>query len=217
MDRKFNSPPQLPSKPSSQSLHLPGPSDRKSHRISQLSKRYSHDEMLLIPQIGMSSSPCGLLDNSLCGTSDSLPSHRHWRIPKVNTARSHRAPAELSQTGSDDNSESESDSDDRFKAHTQRLLKLQSILRRAPSYRTLELQLIEWQERELFEYFVVVSLKKKPGKNSYTPEVTYQFPKVKACALSKTCSWSFEANYTWHNKLDLLILCHLQCQLLSVR
>uniref|UniRef100_A0A672JHB2 UDENN domain-containing protein n=1 Tax=Salarias fasciatus TaxID=181472 RepID=A0A672JHB2_SALFA len=78
----------------------------------------------------------------------------------------------------DDNSESESDSDDRFKAHTQRLLKLQSILRRAPSYRTLELQLIEWQERELFEYFVVVSLKKKPSKNSYSPEVTYQFPKL---------------------------------------
>ena len=63
-------------------------------------------------------------------------------------------------------------------AHTQRLLKLQSILRRAPSYRTLELQLIEWQERELFEYFVVVSLKKKPTKNSFSPEVTYQFPKV---------------------------------------
>lgn len=63
-------------------------------------------------------------------------------------------------------------------AHTQRLLKLQTMLRRAPSYRTLELQLIEWQERELFEYFVVVSLKKKPTKNSYTPEVTYQFPKV---------------------------------------
>lgn len=67
-----------------------------------------------------------------------------------------------------------------FSAHTQRLLKLQSILRRAPSYRTLELQLIEWQERELFEYFVVVSLKKKPSKNSYSPEVTYQFPKVDA-------------------------------------
>lgn len=65
-----------------------------------------------------------------------------------------------------------------YTAHTQRLLKLQSILRCAPSYRTLELQLIQWQERELFEYFVVVSLKKKPTKNSYTPEVTYQFPKV---------------------------------------
>ncbi|XP_014855490.1 PREDICTED: suppression of tumorigenicity 5 protein [Poecilia mexicana] len=192
MDRKLNSPPQLPSKPSSQSLRLPGPSDRKSHRMSQLSKRYSHDEMLLIPQVGMSSSPCGLLDDSLCGTSDSLPSRRHWRIPKlvqrINsiycTKRGKKRLKKLSmsnlETASlrDDNSESESDSDDRFKAHTQRLLKLQSILRRAPSYRTLELQLIEWQERELFEYFVVVSLKKKPGKNSYAPEVSYQFPKL---------------------------------------
>ncbi|MGH0131784.1 UNVERIFIED_CONTAM: hypothetical protein FKN15_053150 [Acipenser sinensis] len=78
----------------------------------------------------------------------------------------------------DENSESESDSDDRFKAHAQRLLHLQSMLRRAPSYRTLELELIQWQERELFEYFVVVSLKKKPSKNSYIPDVTYQFPKI---------------------------------------
>lgn len=79
-------------------------------------------------------------------------------------------------------------------AHTQRLLKLQSILRRAPSYRTLELQLIEWQERELFEYFVVVSLKKKPSKNSYSPEVTYQFPKVNAADgknNSTLCSFHF--------------------------
>ncbi|XP_070711921.1 DENN domain-containing protein 2B [Pempheris klunzingeri] len=191
MDRKLNSPPQLPSKPSSQSLRLSGPSDRKSHRLSQLSKRYSHDEMLL-PQLGVSSSPCGLLDDSLSSTSDTLASHRHWRIPKlvqrINsiycTKRGKKRLKKLSMTNvettslRDDNSESESDSDDRFKAHTQRLLKLQSILRRAPSYRTLELQLIEWQERELFEYFVVVSLKKKPSKNSYSPEVTYQFPKL---------------------------------------
>uniref|UniRef100_A0A8C9ZCW1 DENN domain containing 2B n=1 Tax=Sander lucioperca TaxID=283035 RepID=A0A8C9ZCW1_SANLU len=182
----------LPSKPSSQSLRLPGPSERKSHRMSQLSKRYSHDEMLLLPQRGGSPSPCGLLDDSLCSTSDTLASHRHWRIPKlvqrINsiycTKRGKKRLKKLSmsnvETASlrDDNSESESDSDDRFKAHTQRLLKLQSILRRAPSYRTLELQLIEWQERELFEYFVVVSLKKKPSKNSFSPEVTYQFPKL---------------------------------------
>ncbi|XP_071371871.1 DENN domain-containing protein 2B isoform X1 [Centroberyx affinis] len=192
MDRKLNSPPQLPSKPSSQSLRLTGPSDRKSHRALQLSKRHSHDDMLLLPQLGGSPSPCGLLDDSLCSTSDTLASHRHWRIPKlvqrINsiycTKRGKKRLKKLSmsniETASlrDDNSESESDSDDRFKAHTQRLLKLQSILRRAPSYRTLELQLIEWQERELFEYFVVISLKKKPSKNSYSPEVTYQFPKL---------------------------------------
>ncbi|XP_020513206.2 suppression of tumorigenicity 5 protein [Labrus bergylta] len=192
IDRKLNSPPQLPSKPSSQSLRLSGASERKSHRMSQLSKRYSHDEMLLLTQVGVSPSPCGLLDDSLRSTVDTLASHRHWRIPKlvqrINsiycTKRGKKRLKKLSmsnvETASlrDDNSESESDSDDRFKAHTQRLLKLQSILRRAPSYRTLELQLIEWQERELFEYFVVVSLKKKPSKNSYSPEVTYQFPKL---------------------------------------
>uniref|UniRef100_A0A673LP84 Suppression of tumorigenicity 5 protein-like n=1 Tax=Sinocyclocheilus rhinocerous TaxID=307959 RepID=A0A673LP84_9TELE len=191
-DRKSITPPQLPSKPSSQSLRLPGPADRKSQHTSRLSKRHSHDDMLLLPQLGMPSSHCGLLDDSLNPSTDTLASHRQKRVPKVVqrinsiycTKRGKKRLKKLSlsniETASlrDDNSESESDSDDRFKAHTQRLLKLQSMLRSAPSYRTLELQLIEWQERELFEYFVVVSLKKKPTKNSYTPEVTYQFPKL---------------------------------------
>uniref|UniRef100_A0A8C5A5H4 DENN domain containing 2B n=1 Tax=Gadus morhua TaxID=8049 RepID=A0A8C5A5H4_GADMO len=182
----------LPLKPSSQSLRLSGPGDRKSHRSTQLSKRHSHDEMLLLPQLGVSPSTSVLLEDGYSNASDSLVSHRHLRIPKlvqrINsiycTKRGKKRLKKLSmsnmETASlrDDNSESESDSDDRFKAHTQRLLKLQSILRRAPSYRTLELQLIEWQERELFEYFVVVSLKKKPTKNSFSPEVTYQFPKL---------------------------------------
>uniref|UniRef100_A0A8D3DT48 DENN domain containing 2B n=1 Tax=Scophthalmus maximus TaxID=52904 RepID=A0A8D3DT48_SCOMX len=180
-DRKLNSPPQLPSKPSSQSLRLTGPSDRKSHRMSQLSKCYSHDEMLLLPQLGVSSSPCGLLE-SLSSTTDTLASHRHWRIPKlvqrINsiycTKRGKKRLKKLSMS----NVETVSLRGRGSLSHTQRLLKLQSILRRAPSYRTLELQLIEWQERELFEYFVVVSLKKKPSKNSYSPEVTYQFPKL---------------------------------------
>ncbi|XP_072515870.1 DENN domain-containing protein 2B isoform X2 [Salminus brasiliensis] len=191
-DRKCTTPPQLPSKPSSQSLRLPGPADRKSHRLSRLSKRHSHDDMLLLPQLGMASPSCGLLDDSRSTASETMASRRQKRVPKVVqrinsiycTKRGKKRLKKLSLTNietaslRDDNSESESDSDDRFKAHTQRLLKLQSILRRAPSYRTLELQLIEWQERELFEYFVVVSLKKKPTKNSYTPEVTYQFPKL---------------------------------------
>uniref|UniRef100_A0AAY4BQH0 UDENN domain-containing protein n=1 Tax=Denticeps clupeoides TaxID=299321 RepID=A0AAY4BQH0_9TELE len=187
-DNTQSSPPQLPSKPSSQSLRLPGPADRK--RASRLAKRHSHDEMMLMPQL--STSPCGQLDDSLSTASDTLASRRHRMVPKVvqrintiySSKRGKKRLKKLSlsniETSSlrDDNSESESDSDDRFKAHTQRLLKLQSMLRRAPSYRTLELQLLEWQERELFEYFVVVSLKKKPTKNSYTPEVTYQFPKL---------------------------------------
>uniref|UniRef100_A0A672MQ65 Suppression of tumorigenicity 5 protein-like n=1 Tax=Sinocyclocheilus grahami TaxID=75366 RepID=A0A672MQ65_SINGR len=176
-DRKSITPPQLPSKPSSQSLRLPGPADRKSQRPSRLSKRHSHDGMLLLPQLGMPSSPCGLLDDSLNPSTDTLASRRQKRVPKVVqrinsiycTKRGKKRLKKLSLS----NIETAS-----LRAHTQRLLKLQSVLRRAPSYRTLELQLIEWQERELFEYFVVVSLKKKPTKNSYTPEVTYQFPKL---------------------------------------
>nr|XP_061796065.1 DENN domain-containing protein 2B-like isoform X3 [Nerophis lumbriciformis] len=82
IDRKENSPPQLPSKPSSQSLRLMSTNDRNSHRVSQLSKRHSHDETLFLPQMGVSTSSCGLLDDSLCGTGDNLTSHRHWRIPK---------------------------------------------------------------------------------------------------------------------------------------
>ncbi|KAJ8340173.1 hypothetical protein SKAU_G00348060 [Synaphobranchus kaupii] len=155
-DRKSSTPPQLPSKPASPP------------------------------------SPCGRLDDGLRGASDTLGPRCRRRVPKlvqrINaiycSKRGKKRLKKLSLSNieasslREDNSESESDSDDRFKAHTQRLLKLQSLLRRAPSYRTLELQLIEWQERELFEYFVVVSLKKKPTKNSYTPEVSYQFPKL---------------------------------------
>ncbi|KAJ8247559.1 hypothetical protein GJAV_G00247720 [Gymnothorax javanicus] len=190
-NRKSSTPPQLPSKSSSQSLRPPGPSDRKSQRSSRLTKRHSHGDTLLLPPLSVPSS-CSPLDNGLRGAGDTLGPRLRRRVPKlvqrINSIycskRGKKRLKKLSLSNIDpstlreDNSESESDSDDRFKAHTQRLLKLQSLLRRAPSYRTLELQLIEWQERELFEYFVVVSLKKKPTKNSYFPEVSYQFPKL---------------------------------------
>uniref|UniRef100_A0A8C4YVF3 DENN domain containing 2B n=1 Tax=Gadus morhua TaxID=8049 RepID=A0A8C4YVF3_GADMO len=185
MERKLNSPPQLPLKPSSQSLRLSGPGDRKSHRSTQLSKRHSHDEMLLLPQLGVSPSTSVLLEDGYSNASDSLVSHRHLRIPKlvqrINsiycTKRGKKRLKKLSMSNMETASLRGKDVWVSL-SHTQRLLKLQSILRRAPSYRTLELQLIEWQERELFEYFVVVSLKKKPTKNSFSPEVTYQFPKL---------------------------------------
>ncbi|XP_054246535.1 DENN domain-containing protein 2B isoform X2 [Indicator indicator] len=190
-DRKYTSPPQLPSKPSSQSLRVGNWSERKSHRLPRLPKRHSHDDMLLLAQLGIPSSPSSINEDSLSTTSELLSTRRARRIPKLvqrinsiySAKRGKKRLKKLSmsniETASlrDDNSESESDSDDRFKAHTQRLVHIQSMLKRAPSYRTLELELIEWQERELFEYFVVVSLKKKPSKNTYLPEVTYQFPK----------------------------------------
>ncbi|XP_015686316.1 suppression of tumorigenicity 5 protein [Protobothrops mucrosquamatus] len=191
-DRKYTTPPQLPLKPSSQSLRIGNWSERKSHRLPRLPKRHSHDDMLLLAQLGIPSSPSSLNDDSLSTTSELLSVRRARRVPKLvqrinsiySAKRGKKRLKKLSmsniETASlrDENSESESDSDDRFKAHTQRLVHIQSVLKRAPSYRTLELELIEWQERELFEYFVVVSLKKKPSKNTYLPEVTYQFPKL---------------------------------------
>ncbi|XP_071472503.1 DENN domain-containing protein 2B isoform X2 [Marmota flaviventris] len=192
-DRKYNSPPmQLSLKPSSQSLRSGNWSERKSHRLPRLPKRHSHDDMLLLAQLSLPSSPSSLNEDSLSTTSELLSSRRARRIPKLvqrinsiyNAKRGKKRLKKLSmsslETASlrDENSESESDSDDRFKAHTQRLVHIQSMLKRAPSYRTLELELLEWQERELFEYFVVVSLKKKPSRNTYLPEVSYQFPKL---------------------------------------
>ncbi|KAM6158023.1 DENN domain-containing protein 2B [Rhynchocyon petersi] len=191
-DRKYNPASQLSPKPSSQSLRSGNWSERKSHRMPRLPKRHSHDDMLLLAQLSLPSSPSGLNEDSLSTTSELLSSRRARRIPKLvqrinsiySAKRGKKRLKKLSmssiETASlrDENSESESDSDDRFKAHTQRLVHIQSMLKRAPSYRTLELELLEWQERELFEYFVVVSLKKKPSRNTYLPEVSYQFPKL---------------------------------------
>ncbi|XP_036181186.1 DENN domain-containing protein 2B isoform X2 [Myotis myotis] len=192
-DRKYSNPPtQLSLKPGSQTLRSGNWSERKSHRLPRLPKRHSHDDMLLLAQLSLPSSPSSLNEDSLSTTSELLSSRRARRIPKLvqrinsiyNAKRGKKRLKKLSmssiETASlrDENSESESDSDDRFKAHTQRLVHIQSMLKRAPSYRTLELELLEWQERELFEYFVVVSLKKKPSRNTYLPEVSYQFPKL---------------------------------------
>ncbi|XP_067606082.1 DENN domain-containing protein 2B isoform X1 [Pseudorca crassidens] len=192
-DRKYNNPPaQLSLKPGSQSLRSGNWSERKSHRLPRLPKRHSHDDMLLLAQLSLPSSPSSLNEDSLSTTSELLSSRRARRIPKLvqrinsiyNAKRGKKRLKKLSmssiETSSlrDENSESESDSDDRFKAHTQRLVHIQSMLKRAPSYRTLELELLEWQERELFECFVVVSLKRKPSRNTYLPEVSYQFPKL---------------------------------------
>ncbi|XP_035121613.1 DENN domain-containing protein 2B isoform X2 [Callithrix jacchus] len=177
-DRKYNSPPtQLSLKPNSQSLRSGNWSERKSHRLPRLPKRHSHDDMLLLAQLSLPSSPSSLNEDSLSTTSELLSSRRARRIPKLvqrinsiyNAKRGKKRLKKLSMSSIETAS---------LRAHTQRLVHIQSMLKRAPSYRTLELELLEWQERELFEYFVVVSLKKKPSRNTYLPEVSYQFPKL---------------------------------------
>ncbi|XP_055078211.1 DENN domain-containing protein 2A isoform X1 [Periophthalmus magnuspinnatus] len=76
----------------------------------------------------------------------------------------------------DENSESESDTEEKLKAHSQRLVSVQSMLRQTGKYRTLERDLMELQERKLFEYFIVVALHKTKAGVPYLPEVTQQFP-----------------------------------------
>ena len=58
---------------------------------------------------------------------------------------------------------------------------VKSRLKQTPRYQTLERDLIEYQERQLFEYFVVVSLHKKQAGAAYIPEVTQQFPLKVRC------------------------------------
>uniref|UniRef100_A0A2K5QUF0 DENN domain containing 2A n=1 Tax=Cebus imitator TaxID=2715852 RepID=A0A2K5QUF0_CEBIM len=60
--------------------------------------------------------------------------------------------------------------------HSQRLVNVKSRLKQAPRYPSLARELIEYQERQLFEYFVVVSLHKKQAGAAYVPELTQQFP-----------------------------------------
>ncbi|XP_036103212.1 DENN domain-containing protein 2A [Molossus molossus] len=76
----------------------------------------------------------------------------------------------------DENSESDSETEEKLKAHSQRLVNVKSRLKQAPRYPSLDRELIEYQERQLFEYFVVVSLHKKQAGAAYVPEITQQFP-----------------------------------------
>ena len=63
---------------------------------------------------------------------------------------------------------------------------VQSTLRRRPGYRTLERDLIQNQQQQLFQIFVVVSLRKGSSGNTYSPEITQQFPKMVPHARPRT-------------------------------
>uniref|UniRef100_A0AAY4DNM1 UDENN domain-containing protein n=1 Tax=Denticeps clupeoides TaxID=299321 RepID=A0AAY4DNM1_9TELE len=62
------------------------------------------------------------------------------------------------------------------KCGSQRLVYVQSTLRWRPGYRTLEKDLIQLQQRQLFQLFAVVSLRKSSPGNMYSPVITQQFP-----------------------------------------
>lgn len=77
-------------------------------------------------------------------------------------------------------------------AHSQRLVSVQSMLKQTGRYRTLERDLMDLQERKLFEYFLVVALHKTKAGAPYLPEVTQQFPLKVTCHLTDPCYWSKE-------------------------
>uniref|UniRef100_A0A8C2ZZP1 DENN domain containing 2C n=1 Tax=Cyclopterus lumpus TaxID=8103 RepID=A0A8C2ZZP1_CYCLU len=72
-------------------------------------------------------------------------------------------------------------------AGSRRSVYIQSTLKRRPGYRTLEKDLIQLQQQQLFQIFVVVSLRKGSPGNTYSPEITQQFPKLfeKSSRISK--------------------------------
>uniref|UniRef100_A0A8C1E5N2 DENN domain containing 2C n=1 Tax=Cyprinus carpio carpio TaxID=630221 RepID=A0A8C1E5N2_CYPCA len=76
----------------------------------------------------------------------------------------------------DELSGTESDPEESSKDRSQRTVYIQSTLKRRPGYRTLERDLIQLQEQQLFQQFVVVSLRKASPGNTYIPEITQQFP-----------------------------------------
>uniref|UniRef100_A0A3Q3LYF3 DENN domain containing 2C n=1 Tax=Mastacembelus armatus TaxID=205130 RepID=A0A3Q3LYF3_9TELE len=63
-------------------------------------------------------------------------------------------------------------------AGSRRSVYIQSTLKRRPGYRTLERDLIQLQQQQLFQIFVVVSLRKCSSGNTYSPEITQQFPQM---------------------------------------
>ncbi|KAG8450851.1 hypothetical protein GDO86_003207 [Hymenochirus boettgeri] len=73
-------------------------------------------------------------------------------------------------------SETESDTEDRQKRHCKRLVQVPNSLKRNPHYQTLERDLIEFQEQQLFELFVVVSLQRTPSGDGYVPAIIQQYP-----------------------------------------
>uniref|UniRef100_A0A4W6CWJ1 DENN domain containing 2A n=1 Tax=Lates calcarifer TaxID=8187 RepID=A0A4W6CWJ1_LATCA len=164
-------------------------SERRSFKLLELRKT-SRDTGVSSPsRISPPSTPSSP-DDTPCLSGDPY-NRRRRKIPKMvlkingifEARRGKKRMKRVSQSTesssgrvTDENSESESDTEEKLKAHSQRLVSVQSMLRQTGRYRTLERDLMELQERKLFEYFIVVALHKTKAGVPYLPEVTQQFP-----------------------------------------
>nr|XP_061815804.1 DENN domain-containing protein 2A-like [Nerophis lumbriciformis] len=101
------------------------------------------------------------------------------RIGKKHLRRIYQYAETSSGRVTDENSDSESEFEERAKAHRQRLVSVQSILSR-PSHTQVQYNagrgLLDKNHRQLFEYFLVVSLQRSKAGGHYVPQVTQQFP-----------------------------------------
>ncbi|KFQ24218.1 DENN domain-containing protein 2C, partial [Mesitornis unicolor] len=98
-------------------------------------------------------------------------SKRGKKRVKLLSPAGREAPAVKGET-----SGNESDTENPPKSQHRHLLQVQPTSKRNPHYQTLERDLIELQEQQLFELFVVVSLHKKASEVTYTPQIIQQFP-----------------------------------------
>ncbi|XP_054633000.1 DENN domain-containing protein 2A [Dunckerocampus dactyliophorus] len=164
-------------------------SERRSFKLLELRKTNRDAGVSSPSRISPPSTPSSP-DDTPCLSGDPY-NRRRRKIPKMvmkingifEARRGKKRMKKVSQSTesssgrvTDENSESESDTEEKLKAHSQRLVSVQSMLRQTGRYRTLERDLIELQERKLFEYFIVVALHKTKAGVPYLPEVTQQFP-----------------------------------------
>ncbi|XP_075712012.1 DENN domain-containing protein 2A isoform X2 [Rhinoderma darwinii] len=164
-------------------------SERRSFKLLDI-RKLARDGVASPSKLSPPSSPSSPDDNFF-STGDQQNGRRRRKIPKLvmrinsiyEARRGKKRVKRLSQSAdnnsgrvTDDNSESDSDTEEKLKAHSERLVHVKSRMSLTPRYHTLERDLIEYQERQLFEYFVVVSLQKKPTGTVYVAEITQQFP-----------------------------------------
>ncbi|CAN2387228.1 DENN domain-containing protein 2A [Pristimantis euphronides] len=164
-------------------------SERRSFKLLDI-RKLGRDGVASPSKLSPPSSPSSPDDNFF-STGDQQNGRRRRKIPKLvmrinsiyEARRGKKRVKRLSQSAdnnsgrvTDDNSESDSDTEEKLKAHSERLVHVKSRMSLTPRYHTLERDLIEYQERQLFEYFVVVSLQKKSTGTVYVPEITQQFP-----------------------------------------
>ncbi|XP_048404763.1 DENN domain-containing protein 2A-like isoform X3 [Stegostoma tigrinum] len=185
-DIRPETPTKLPVKTPSLFRHS---SERRSFKLLDL-RKMNKDGISSPPKASPPSTPSSP-DDTLSLAGDPQVLKRRKKIPKVvlkinaiyEARRGKKKVKRIAQSSetntgrvTDENSETDSETEEKLKAHSQRLVLVKSMLKQKSRYRTLERDLIEFQEWQLFEFFVVVALHMKKGSSVYVPEVTQQFP-----------------------------------------